>query len=167
VLSLGSLPLGATSSLLSVVPSLGVLVELSSPSLRQRRTIGRRLVGGLGGRGTVSLRSRRAVLLRSGSTVSLRSRRTVLLRRSTVTRRAAVLLLGMRRCVSVVAVGAVSVLRRLLRRLLLLLLLFLADTKVLKLLGDLLEERHDGRLQDEGKSASRDRNAKKKTERGR
>lgn len=151
MLSLRSLPLGATGSLLNVVPSLGVLVELSSPALRQRRTIGRRLVGRLGRRGTVLLlRSRRAVLLRRGSAVSLRSGRTVLLGRSTVSGRAAVLLLGRRRCVSVVAVGAVTVVRLLLRRLLLrrlLLLLFLllvADSKVLKLLGDLLEERHDG-----------------------
>jgi hypothetical protein len=60
--------------LLNVVPSLGVLVELSSPALGQRRTIGRRLIGGLRGRGTtVSLGSGRAVLLRRRSAVSLRS----------------------------------------------------------------------------------------------
>jgi hypothetical protein len=120
------------------------LVELSNPALRQRRAIGRRLIGGLGRGSTVLLlRSRRAVLLRWRGTVLLRGRRTVLLGGS---RRA--VLLG-RSAVSAVTVAAgviVGLLRRirLLRLLLLLLLVLVADTKVLELLGDLLEERHDG-----------------------
>jgi hypothetical protein len=77
---LRSLPLGAARSCLNIVPSLLRLVELSNPALRQRRAIGRRLIGGLGRGSTVLLlRSRRAVLLRWRDAVLLRGRRTVLL----------------------------------------------------------------------------------------
>jgi hypothetical protein len=110
-----------------------------------------------------------------------------LLRGGAVTRRTAVLLLGRRRCVSVVAVGAVSWGRSvyrtmiftgskeleftvvgLLRRVrLLLFLLLVTDTKVLKLLGDLLEERHNGRLRDGGSLLIGYRMREGKRERGR
>jgi len=97
VLRLRSLPLGAAGGLLNVIPSLGVLIELGSPTLRQRRTIGRRLVAGLRRRSTVwLLRSGRAVLLRSGRTVTLRRGRTTVALRG----RSSVLLLGRRRCVT-------------------------------------------------------------------
>jgi hypothetical protein len=50
-----SLPLSAASGCLNIVPSLLVLVELSSPTVGQRRAIGRRLIGGLRGRSAVLL----------------------------------------------------------------------------------------------------------------
>lgn len=108
----GSLPLGATGSYLDIVPALVLLVELSSPALRQRRLVGRRLVLRLG-RSSVVLGGRRTSL-------------AVL----TVVAVGASALSGRGR-------GSLG-----LRFVLLLVLVLITDSEVLELLGKLLEERH-------------------------